>query len=282
MRKVMSDDRHIGIFDSGLGGLTVAKEIIRQMPNESIAYLGDTARCPYGSRSDETIMQFGLEDTEFLTAQNIKMLIVACNTVSSVALETIQSKVTDIPVIGVIKPACKAAITRTAEKKIGVIGTAATIRANAYGEIITAIDPKISVHTKGCPLFVPLIEEGMTNNDIAQSVVRHYLDEIISEGIDCLILGCTHYPLLYETIQGVVGTRVEIIDSAMWTALEAENILNALDARAEGGRIGIKESSFFSTDHTPNFEKNAATFLGRKIDKSIQYIKLEQLTAQRA
>ncbi len=278
----MSDDRPIGIFDSGLGGLTVAKEILRQMPNESIAYLGDTARCPYGSRSNETIIQFGLEDAEFLTSQNIKMLIVACNTVSSVALDLIQKKVTDIPVIGVIKPACKAAVTRTAEKKIGVIGTAATVRVNSYGDIIHNLEPDAEVYTQACPLFVPLIEEGMSDNDIAQGIVRHYLDDIISEGIDCLILGCTHYPLLYETIQGVVGARMEIIDSAMWTAKEAESILNALNIRASEDRFGIKDSIFFSTDHTPNFEKNAAKFLGKKIDKNIKYIKLEQLTAHSA
>ncbi len=273
----MSDQRPIGVFDSGLGGLTVAKELFRLMPEEKIVYLGDTARCPYGGRSDETIRTFAAQDTRFLVSRDIKMLIVACNTASSVALEHIKQYVEDIPVIGVVLPCCKAAVTRTAERKIGVIGTAATIRTQSYMKAITALDPAIKVYGKECPLFVPLVEEGLTNIDITQLIAQYYLYELVDIGIDCLILGCTHYPLLMEVIQGTVSSRIELLDSALWTAKEAENILTALNANATRGTNGLAESQFYVTDYIPNFRKNAAWFLGDDIE-NIERIQLEELT----
>jgi glutamate racemase len=272
----MNDERPIGVFDSGLGGLTVVKELYRLMPQEKVVYLGDTARCPYGGRSDETIISFGNQDARFLESMDIKLLIVACNTVSSVALEQVRKAVEEIPVIGVVLPGCKAAITRTAEKKIGVIGTAATIRASSYKKGIKKLDPSIKVYCKECPLFVPLVEEGLVDNDIAYSVVQYYLYELIDIGIDCLILGCTHYPLLMEAIQGTVSSRIELIDSAMWAAKEAQDILDALNARSAGDKDGFEQSRFYITDFVPNFERNAARFLGNEIN-SIEHIQLEQL-----
>lgn len=272
----MSDERPIGVFDSGLGGLTVVRELLRLMPHERIVYLGDTARCPYGNRSHETIQGFAIQDARFLVSMDIKMLIVACNTVSSVALDQVRKCVEEIPVIGVVNPGCKAAVSRTAEKKVGVIGTKATIRTHSYTKGIHFIDPSIKVYGKECPLFVPLVEEGLLTSDITHMVAQHYLYELVDIGIDCLILGCTHYPLLMEVIQGTVSSRIELIDSALWTAKEAENILAALDARCTTKDSGFEHSHFFVTDYAVDFEKNAIRFLGSEI-KNIEYIKLEQL-----
>lgn len=273
----MSDQRAIGVLDSGLGGLTVVRELHRLMPHERLEYLGDTARYPYGGRLDETIKTFGMQDARFLVSKDIKMLIIACNTISSVALESIREQSKEIPVIGVILPACKAAVTRTAEKRIGVIGTAATIRSGAYTKGIQNLDAGLKVFGKECPLFVPIVEEGLQSTDIARVVSQYYLYELVDSGIDCLILGCTHYPLLMEVIQDTVSTRIELIDSALWTAIEAQSILEALGARINGDAGGLDQSSFYVTDMTPDFERNAVRFLGNPI-KNIVKIQLEQLT----
>jgi len=276
----VSDARPIGVFDSGLGGLTVVREIMRLMPNERVVYLGDTARCPYGGRSDQTIKVFGAQDAQFLMSMDIKMLIVACNTVSSVALDHVRDLVQEIPAIGVVLPGCKAAVLRTAEKKIGVIGTAATIRTNAYARTISSIDTAVKVYGKACPLFVPLVEEGLVQTAITRAAAQYYLYELVDTGIDCLILGCTHYPLLIEVIQETVGNSVQVLDSAFWTAKEAQDILNALDAGAGGGRDGLGESTFYVTDLTPNFESCAGRFLGSRIG-NIEQVALEQLCREK-
>ncbi|MDO5575458.1 MAG: glutamate racemase [Fibrobacter sp.] len=273
----MSDTRPIGVFDSGLGGLTVVKELSRLMPGERVIYLGDTARCPYGGRSEDTIRQFGIEDAQYLMDQDIKMLIVACNTVSSVALEHIEQKMKDIPVIGVVLPGARAAVLRTAERKIGVIGTVATIKTGSYARAIEKIDPSIKVFGKPCPLFVPLVEEGLVDSDITRLTAQHYLYEMIDFGIDCIILGCTHYPLLMEVIQGTVGTRIQLLDSALWTAKEAQDILTAMNALSPYRTGGLGSSRFLVTDITLHFEKQAEVFLGAKIP-SIERVSLEELT----
>ncbi len=272
----MSDTRPIGVFDSGLGGLTVVKEILRLMPSERIIYLGDTARVPYGGRSEDTIRQFGLQDAKVLVDMNIKLLVVACNTVSSVALDYLEQHVKEIPVIGVVLPGARAAVLRTAEKKVGVIGTAATIRSGSYAKAIQNIDPAIKVFGKACPLFVPLVEEGLLDSDITRLVAQHYLYEMIDLGVDCLILGCTHYPLLMEVIQGTVGNRMQLLDSALWTAKEAQDILTALDALAPRNADGIAASRFLVSDLTPHFETLAETFLGKKLPL-IEKVTLEEL-----
>lgn len=270
----MSDPRPIGMFDSGLGGLTVMREIARLMPDESFVYLGDTARVPYGSRSNETITRFGMQDAAFLLARDIKMLIVACNTVSSVALDAIQSAFPELPVTGVVLPGARAAVMRTAEKKVGVIGTHATIRTQSYVKAIHNIDKTIKVYGKPCPLLVPLVEEGLTNTSLTRQVVQHYLYEMVDIGIDCLILGCTHYPLLMEVIQETVGTRIHLLDSALWAAKEAQDLLVNLDSLAPAGAGGSK--TFLVTDVTPHFKEQAGRFLGAELS-DFQKIDMEEL-----
>jgi glutamate racemase len=275
----MNDDRPIGMFDSGIGGLTVAKEVFACMPGETIIYLGDTARCPYGGRSEETIRTFGLQDASFLMSKDIKMLIVACNTVSSVALNHIQNEVSDIPVIGVVAPGARAAVSRTVAKRIGIIGTAATIRTRSYEKEIMRLDPEMKVYGKACPLFVPLVEEGILDGDIVRLTVQRYVYELINYGIDSLILGCTHYPLLMESIQSAVGAGIQLLDSAYWTAREAKDILAAMTMLSSEGAGGMERSSFFVTDMTEGFQEKASAFLGRPIP-NVEKVNLELLTGK--
>jgi len=278
----MSDSRPIGVFDSGLGGLTVAKEIFRLMPDERIVYLGDTARVPYGSKSEETIRRFSMQDAKVLMDMDIKLLIAACNTASSVAMEYLEERISDIPVIGVVKPGARAAAASSVEKRIGVIGTAATIRSDSYSKAIHGIDPSIRVYGKPCPLFVPLVEEGLTDGEITRLTVEHYLYELIDLGIDCLILGCTHYPILAEVIRGVAGNRVQLVDSALWTAKEAYSILKGLDALAPNdGTGGLVASRFLVSDITPNFEPVAETLLGTCLP-GIEKVPVEELEKKQA
>jgi glutamate racemase len=272
----MSDTRPIGVFDSGLGGLTVVREIFRCMPGERVVYFGDTARVPYGGRSVKAIERFGMQDARFLLSMDIKMLVVACNTVSSVGLDHIRQGVTEIPVIGVVLPGSKAAALRTAERKVGVIGTRATVGSEAYPTALRNIDGGIKVYSKACPLFVPLVEEGHLDSDLTRMVAQHYLYELVDTGIDCLILGCTHYPLLMEVILATVGTRVQLLDSAFWTAKEAHDILSALDTRHPESEGGFDDSRFFVSDKTPNFGSVAARFLGQEIEK-IEVMDLDEL-----
>jgi glutamate racemase len=247
------------------------------MPGERIAYLGDTARCPYGGRSPDTIKTFGMQDAAFLLEQDIKLLVVACNTVSSVALDDIERHCRDIPVIGVVMPGARAAVLRTAEKKIGVIGTSATISANAYTRAIQSLDDSIKVYGAACPLFVPLVEEGLLDHDITRLTVRHYLTEFLDRGVDCVILGCTHYPLLLPVIQEVVGVQTHLLDSALWTAKEVQDILTALGALAPEKSGGLAASRFYVTDLTPRFRDLAASFLGSALP-DITCTPLEKLT----
>jgi glutamate racemase len=272
----MSDARPIGVFDSGLGGLTVVRELFRLMPGERIIYLGDTARVPYGGRSDDTIRIFGMQDAKFLLEEDIKLLVVACNTVSSVALDFIEKNVNDIPIVGVVVPGARAAVLRTAERKIGVIGTTATIRAGAYTRAIQALDPAIKVYGKACPLFVPIVEEGLHEHDIARLAVQHYLMEILDLDVDCIILGCTHYPLLMQTIQEMVGTRTHLLDSALWTAKEVQDILMALSGFSPEKSGGMKASHFRVTDFTPRFKELASRFLGSDLP-DLEQVSLEKL-----
>jgi glutamate racemase len=273
----MSDRRPIGVFDSGLGGLTVVRELKRLMPGERIIYLGDTARCPYGGRSEETIKTFGMQDARFLMEHDIKLLIVACNTVSSVALDHIERNIKEIPVIGVVMPGARAAVLRTAERKIGIIGTAATVRAGAYTRAIQSLEPAMKVYGKACPLFVPLVEEGLLDHDITRLTVQHYLTEFLDRGVDCIILGCTHYPLLMPVIQEMVGTRTHLLDSALWTAKEVQDILMALNAFSTDTDGGLAASRFFVTDLTPRFKELAVSFLGTALP-AIECVPLEKVT----
>lgn len=217
-------DRAIGVIDSGVGGLTVAYELMRQLPNEKLIYVGDTLRCPYGPRPEEQVIQYTLEMVQFLMKQNIKMVVVACNTATAFTIERLK-KTLPIPVIGVIKPGARAAINATKNKDIGVIGTIGTVKSKAYVNALKKINQSLQVKTLACPDFVPLVENGITNGDRALSVVQDSLQPLVHTKIDTLVLGCTHYPLLGDLIQQVMGDEVSIISSSEETARETSMIL---------------------------------------------------------
>jgi glutamate racemase len=250
----------IGIFDSGIGGLTVFKEISSILPLEDIVYLGDTARVPYGIRSAETVARYSFECTDFLMKEQIKVLVVACNTVSAISLSEIRERVS-IPVIGVIQPGAKAAQQATRNKRVGVIGTEATIRSSAYSKAIKALDESIEVFGLACPLFVPLVEEGWTEGEIARLVAEKYLSSLKDSGIDTIVLGCTHYPLLKNVIKEVMN-GVSIIDSAVETGKALKSVLGDGPLHKTSG---TGTHRFFVTDSTAKFVSVGERFLGREI-----------------
>ncbi|NWF52311.1 MAG: glutamate racemase [Nitrospirae bacterium] len=262
--------RPIGVFDSGIGGLTVLKEIIKEMPNESTIYLGDTARVPYGIRSPETVIRYSLENTHFLYSKDIKLLVVACNTASSISLDSIRRTVS-IPVVGVIEPGAKAAVRTTRNKRVGVIGTEATIRSSSYEKSIKSVDRDIEVYQLPCPLFVPLVEEGWVEGEIATMVAEKYLLDMKDIGIDTLVLGCTHYPLLKGVISKVMDKEVTLIDSAVEVAKEIKEILETSDLKKgyQGGAL----REFYVTDLPERFVIVGERFLGSSIEH-IEMIKL--------
>ncbi len=265
-----SSELPIGIFDSGIGGLTVLKEIQTVLPAEDTIYLGDTARVPYGIRSAETVTRYSFENAKFLVSKGIKILVVACNTVSSVSLEAIRTSVT-IPVVGVIEPGAKAAVAATRHGRIGVIGTDATIRSSAYARAIKMLDGSIEVFGLACPLFVPLVEEGWTDGVVAELTAERYLKDLAGKGIDTLVLGCTHYPLLKAVLSKVMGDGVNLIDSAIETAREIKRNLGGLSLlNPAGGEL----SRFYVTDSPEKFVQVGERFLGKKIDY-IRKIELE-------
>ncbi len=265
-----NNDLPIGIFDSGIGGLTVLKEIIDVLPCEDTIYLGDTARVPYGIRSAETVTRYSFENTRFLFSKGIKILVVACNTVSSVSLDSIRASLA-IPVVGVIEPGAKAAVGATSNGRIGVIGTDATIRSGAYRKAINDIDASVEVYGLACPLFVPLVEEGWTEGTITELTAERYLKEMRDRGIDTLVLGCTHYPLLKDVLSKIMGDKVDLIDSAIETAREIRRILTAQSICKAGGPPVRR---FYVTDSPEKFIRVGERFLGRKIDY-IRKIELE-------
>lgn len=252
-------NRPIGVFDSGVGGLTVFAEIKKKLPNESIIYLGDTARVPYGNKSPETVIRYSIENAEFLKERGVKVIVVACNTASALALPALNSNF-DIPIIGVVAPGANAAIKRTKKKVIGVIGTQATIASGAYARSLKELDSRVKVVSSACPLFVPLVEEGWLDNDVAESATKHYLSEIKHEGIDVLILGCTHYPLLRPLIAKVVGPDIGLIDSGEATAFALSPIITPHTGEAKGAKYQI-----YVTDMPAKFETIARRFLGGDI-----------------
>ena len=218
----------IGVFDSGVGGLTVAREIMRQIPNERIIYFGDTARVPYGSKSKETVTKFSRQIVRFLQGQHVKAIVVACNTASAYALEEIEKEI-DIPMIGVVKPGAKVAAESTGNGKIGVIGTEGTIGSRIYDTYIKEINPDITVIGKACPLFVPLVEEGLWQDPVTDEIAARYLSVLIDSGIDTLILGCTHYPMIRSTVGKIMGETVTLVNPAYETARELKELLRAED-----------------------------------------------------
>lgn len=258
----------IGVFDSGIGGLTILKEIISLLPGESTIYLGDTARVPYGSKPAETVVQYALEDASFLSKQGVKVLVVACNTICCQATEKLV-KAFNVPIIDVIIPASEAAVALTKNKRIGVIGTEATINSSAYSQAIGSLDGEIEVFPKACPLLAPIVEENILEGDIAQKIVDMYLVELKERGIDTLVLGCTHYPLLKGCIVKSMGSAVAVLDPAMAVAQELKQQLaqrNLLNDQMEGFR------KFFFTGNPEKAEK-LILHLSIKID-SIEKVSL--------
>jgi glutamate racemase len=258
--------RPIGVFDSGIGGLTVLKALVDLMPGEDFIYLGDTARLPYGTKSAEVIVRYSKENTKFLLAKGIKMLVVACNTSSAVALEEI-ARDTIVPVAGVIEPGARAAVRASRNGKIGVIGTEATIASGAYTHAIQQLRPRAEIYTRACPLLVPLVEEGWTDNEIAGRTVAYYLESLKASGIDTLLLGCTHYPLLHGLFERVLGNGVRIVDSATATAAAVRERLSALGLVHRGGRGA---QSFFVTETPERFVRVGRRFLGPQVESAVR------------
>ena len=252
----------IGVFDSGIGGLTVVKALMEDLPSESIVYFGDTARVPYGTKSKSTIVRFSLENVEFLLRFGVKCIVIACNTSSSCALPTLR-KYFKVPIVGVIRPGALAAVRGTKTKRVGVIGTTATIHSRAYESAIHRLDPTVTVFSQGCPLFVPLVEEGWLNGTISRQVAEQYLQPLMRQRIDTLILGCTHYPLLAPTIQRVLGPGVRLVDSARQTASEVRGVLLGTDTLSD--RRARPRYRFFVTDEPAHFNRVGHHFLGQVI-----------------
>lgn len=251
----------IGVFDSGVGGLTVAREIMRQIPNESICYFGDTARVPYGSKSKDTICRFSQQIVRFLRTQQVKTIVVACNTASAYALEELEKEI-DIPIIGVLRPGAHVAADATRNGKIGVIATEGTIGSQMYTQYIRALKQGVEIYGKACPLFVPLVEEGLWQDPVTDEIARRYLAELIDIGIDTLILGCTHYPLIRSTIGRVIGENVTLVNPAYETARELKEMLARQGLlREEPPQLGENQYRFFVSDGAEKFKRFANSII---------------------
>ena len=267
------NSKAIGVFDSGLGGLTAVKELLKLLPHEDIVYFGDTGRVPYGTRSPETIIKYSFQDTAFLLSHNVKMIIAACGTVSSVATKL----KSELPVLftGVVKPTSIAAASKTQNGKIGVIGTTATIKSHSYKKDLLHINKDLEIFEQDCPLFVPLVENGFIAYDdpILNLTIEHYLNSLVKNNIDTLILGCTHYPIIREAITKVIGSNINIIDSGKETALYSAGLLkqnNLLNSSCKTGNC-----SFFVSDTTEGFSNVANLFLGSKINYDVSRVNIE-------
>lgn len=267
------EKKAIGVFDSGLGGLTAVKQMLKVLPNEDIVYFGDTGRVPYGNRSNKTISKYAMQDAKFLLHHNVKMVVAACGTVSSVAGDL--SEALGVPYTGVVNPTVYTAVKVTRNKKIGVIGTSATIASHSYKKRILETHPDYEVFEQDCPLFVPLVENGFVdkNDPIVHLTVERYLQPLIKENVDTVIMGCTHYPILREAIQDIMGENVALIDSGMETAYYAKKVLKREGMLSEDEENG--KTQFYVSDTPDNFEKVAEIFLGQNIDHTVKQINIE-------
>ena len=257
------NDQPIGVFDSGIGGLTVVRELMRQLPHESIVYFGDTARVPYGPKSPETVVRYSREITNFLKDQGVKAVVVACNTATAHALPTLKKEY-DLPIIGVIEPGSRAAARATKSGNVGVIGTQGTINSGAYERAIAEELPSANIIARACPLFVPLVEEGWLETDATRLIATEYLGDIVEAHVDTLVLGCTHYPLLKRAIGEVVGRQVRLIDSAEETAAETATTLRDQSLAKENS--GNPDYRFIASDIPDQFLRVGQRFLGQAID----------------
>ncbi len=257
------DPRPIGVFDSGLGGLTAVREIFHALPHESVVYFGDTARLPYGNKSQETVTRFALEIAAFLVRQNVKCLVVACNTASAQALDTLERRV-DVPVVGVIDPAARAAVAASPHGRIGVIGTLATVGSGAFAHAVARLAPGATPIQRACPLFVPLVEEGWLDHPVTRQVAEEYLAELRHAHLESLILGCTHYPLLEPVLASIMGPAVTLIDSGAEAARATATLLAERGQLADGRAV---EHRFFLSDEPRrrSFAQVAERFLSRPL-----------------
>ncbi len=257
-------EQAIGVFDSGVGGLTVVREIMRQLPNENVIYFGDTARVPYGSKSKQTVLKYSKQIVRFLRTKNVKAIVFACNTASALALEEMREEI-DIPVIGVVRPGAKMAATMSKTKSVGIIGTEGTIKSGIYTEYIRRLDPSITVVGKACPLFVPLVEEGLLEDRITHDMVDRYLSELKPYNVDALVLGCTHYPLLMNPIKRYMGERVTLVNPAYETAKGLKEILS------DKGMLNDKKHNstyeFYVSDGVDKFKAFADDVLPVNVDE---------------
>jgi glutamate racemase len=253
----------IGVFDSGIGGLTVVHELVTRLPNEEIVYLGDTARLPYGTKSPETVLRFSRENLAFLKRRNVKIIVVACNTASSVALPKLLEE-EHVPLVGVLLPGARAAARTTKTKRIGVIGTTATIRSGAYERALWELEPRIKIWSRACPLFVPLVEEGWHEDEITYLTARRYLSPMADFGADALVLGCTHYPVIRDVLARVIGPGVTLVDSAHETAAEVERVLEQKNLRSDADRPGT--ITVYVTDIPYLFKEVGERFLRRPME----------------
>ncbi len=257
-------EQAIGVFDSGVGGLTVVREIMRQLPNENVIYFGDTARVPYGSKSKQTVLKYSKQIVRFLRTKNVKAIVFACNTASALALEEMRAEI-DIPVIGVVKPGAKMAADMTKTKSVGIIGTEGTIKSGIYTEYIRRLDPSITVVGKACPLFVPLVEEGLLEDRITDDMVERYLSELKPYNVDALVLGCTHYPLLMNPIKRYMGEGVTLVNPAYETAKGLKEILAAKDIlNSKNDKVSY---DFYVSDGVDSFKAFANEVLPINVDE---------------
>ena len=258
------DMRPIGVFDSGLGGLTAVRSLRQILPEENLIYFGDTARVPYGGRSRETILKYARQDVRFLKSLDLKAILIACGTVTTTSLDTLQLENT-LPIVGVVEPTCRRALLVTRTKKVGIIATLASIRSGAYAAVLRRLDPEVEVIGKPCPLFVPLVENGRFRRGdvVIETVAREYLEPLKATGIDTLILGCTHYPLLTDVIADVMGPGVTLVSAGEESAFELKRLLKADGLRAEETRQG--EAEFYVSDQPEDFERIASVFLQEDI-----------------
>jgi glutamate racemase len=263
----MEKEKPIGVFDSGIGGLTVVKRLFSTLPKESIVYFGDTARVPYGSKSNQTVIEYSIQDTNFLLSKNVKAVVVACNTASSIAIEELRKRF-DVPVIGMIEPGASMAVKETKNKRIGVIGTRATIGNKAYSNAIKKIDNEIEVLEKACPLFVPIAEEGWVRHKATYEIAEEYLKELREKEIDTLVLGCTHYPILADIIQEVVGKDVKLIDSGVASSEIVKNEIARIGLETNSAVPG--QASFYVSDIPTTFKQVAELFLGQPVNEVIK------------
>lgn len=268
----MDKNAPIGIFDSGVGGMTVAREVMRQIPEERIVYFGDTARVPYGSKSQPTILRYTRQIIRFLQTQNVKAIVVACNTASAMALEEVRQEL-DIPIIGVVKPGALVAVNTTVSGKIGVIGTEATIRSEIYDRFIHAINPNLETIGKPCPLFVPLVEEGLWSDPVTDEIAKRYLTDMVEAGIDTLIMGCTHYPLIRKTIKKTMGDGVKLVNPAYETAVQLRRVLEWKEIMREEHPAEENQSEryqFFVSDSPEKFQTFANSILPFEVQGASQ------------